>query len=162
MNSRQKRICEIWHQLLLGFAKREWFSVFLSSGLGVLAAEVVELLSRDHSFQNKIIANYVPTVTFDDPRQYVPYLAIIFGTMILGVAAFVSAYFWRGLKSWCVGVTSSLMLLPFASAFLFSLLPSSRFHHRLTLACVTVVFFLHQFCLVLCGEVSRRAVSSRR
>src|SRR6266481_1035888 len=111
MNSRQKRICGTWHQLLLGFAQREWFSLFLSSSLGVVAAEVVELLSRDHSFQNDLVTHYLPKVSFDDPQHHIPYLTIIFGTMILAVAVFMSVYIWRGLKSWS-GQSTQLMYFP--------------------------------------------------
>jgi hypothetical protein len=47
----------------VGFVQREWFSLFLSTSLGVLAAEYVDLLLRDHSFQSYLVINYLPFVT---------------------------------------------------------------------------------------------------
>jgi predicted KAP-like P-loop ATPase len=154
MNSRQKRICETWRQLLLGFVQREWFTLFLSSALGVLAAESVELFFRDHSFQRDLITYYLPIVSFNDPQHYIPFLTIVGIMVLLSIAVFMSAYIRRGLKSWWAGVTSGLILLPFASACLFSLLPSSRFHHRLILAFGTIGFwFLFSFVLLLVARV---------
>src|SRR5947208_2014159 len=58
MNTRQKNILESWHQVLWNFTKREWFSLFLWSGLGVLAVESVDPLLRDHSFQRYLLSKY--------------------------------------------------------------------------------------------------------
>jgi predicted KAP-like P-loop ATPase len=154
MNTRQKKICEAWSQLLWGFVQREWFSLFLSSSLGVLAAESIDLLFRDRSFQNYLVTNYLPIVSFDDPRHYIPYLALAFSAMFLAVLAFVYLYMRRGLKSWWAGVTSGLVLLPFASAFLISMLPSSRFHHRFFLGCTVVgIWFSVSFLLYLAAKI---------
>lgn len=66
------------------------------------------------------------------------------------MVALIFAYVRRGLKSWYAGVTSGLTLLPFASAFLFSFLPYSRFHHRLILGLAAAgISFLVSFALYL-------------
>jgi hypothetical protein len=154
MNTRQKNILESWHQVLWNFTKREWFSLFLWSGLGVLAAESVDLLLRDHSFQRYLLSTYKPNVSFDEPKHYAPYVAIVLVTMFLAVIAYISAYVRRGLKSWRAGVTSGLVLLPFVSAFFVSILPSSRFHHRLILGCsVAGLWFLLGFVLYLMAKI---------
>jgi hypothetical protein len=154
LNTRQKQVIQAWPQLLLGFVQREWFSLFLWSSLGVLAAECVDLLLRDHSFQDDLVTNYLPIVLSDNPRHYVPYLTIVFGTMFLAILPFISAYIWRGLRSWWTGVTSGLVLLPFASSFLFSMLLPSYLHHRLILGCGAVcVWFLLSFVLYLVAKI---------
>ncbi len=154
MNTRQKKILESWHLLAREFVKREWFSIFLSTSLGVLAAETFDLLLRDDSFQYYLITHFEPSVSFDDPKHYVPYLVMVLGTMLLAVVAGILGYAWRGLKSWWAGVTSGLVLLPFASAFLFSILPSSRVHHRFILGLAAVgTWFLVSFALYLAAKI---------
>src|SRR6267142_1552127 len=154
MNTRQKKILESWRLILWEFVKREWFSFFLSTSLGVLAAEAFDLLLRDWSFQYYLISHFEPSVSFDDPKHYVPYLVIVFGTMFLAVVALIFGYVRRGLKSWWAGVTSGLVLLPFSSAFLFSILPSSRFHHRLILGLAAAsTWFLVSFVLYLAAKI---------
>jgi hypothetical protein len=130
MNSRQKKILESWRLILWEFVKREWFSFFLSTGSGVLLAEGFDLLLRDHSFQYYLISK-LPSVSSDDPTHYVPYLVIVLATLFLAVVAVGFNYLRRGVRSWWAGVTSGLVFLPFASAFLFAILPPSRLHHRL-------------------------------
>ena len=154
MNTRQKKILESWRLILREFVKREWFSFFLSTSLGVLAAEAFDLLLRDWSFQYYLIAHFGPSVSFDDPKHYVPYLVMVFGTMFLAVVAVIFGHMRRGLKSWWAGVTSGLVLLPFASAFLFSILPSSAFHHRLVLGLAAAsTLFLTSFILYSAAKV---------
>ena len=89
MNPRQKKILKSWHQILRQFAKREWFSFFISSSLGVLAAEVIHLVLWDRSFQSFLVSRYKPAVSFDDPKYYIPYVTIIFITTALAIGAFV-------------------------------------------------------------------------
>jgi predicted KAP-like P-loop ATPase len=154
MNTRQKKILGSWRQLLWDFARREWLSLFVSSSLGVLAAESAHLFLLDHSFQSFLASEYKSSISFDEPRYYAPYLTIVFITMFLAVGPFISGYIWRGLKSWWTGVTSGLLLLSFASVVLFSLLPSSRFHHRLILGCGAVgAWFFFSFVLYLVAKI---------
>lgn len=154
MNTRQKKILESWRLPLREFVKREWLSLFLSTSLGVLAAEVFDLLLRDDSFQHYLISHFEPSVSFDDPKHYAPYLVIVIGTMFLAVVAFIFGFVWRGLRSWWAGVTSGLVLLPFASAFLFSILPPSRIHHRLILDLAAGgTCFLVSFALYLAAKI---------
>jgi hypothetical protein len=83
-------------------------------------------------------------------------LFIVFATLFLAVVGLVSTYLWRGLKSWWSGVTSGLVLMPFVLAFTFSILPSSRLHHRFILGCITIgVCFLSGFLLYLRAEIRR-------
>jgi hypothetical protein len=154
MNTRQKKVLESWRLLLREFVKREWLSIFLSTSLGVLAAEAFDLLLRDWSFQYYLMTHFEPSVSFDDPKHYFPYLAIIFGTMFLAVVVLIFGYARRGLKSWWAGVTSGLVLLPFASAFLLSILPSSRVHQRFILGLAAAgTWFLVSFVLYLTAKI---------
>jgi hypothetical protein len=153
MNSRQKKILESWRPILWEFVKREWFSFFLSTGMGVLLAEGFDLLLRDHSFQCYLVSK-LPSVSLDDPTHYVPYLVIVFCAMFLAVVALGFSYVRRRARSWWAGVTSGLMFLPFASAFLFSILPSSRFHHRLIVGLGAAgIWFLTGFALYLKARI---------
>jgi hypothetical protein len=150
MNTRQKRILSSWHRLLLAFTKREWFSLLMATSLGVLAAESAHLIYQDHAFRLLLISKFSPSASFDNPGYYVPFIAIIFLAAFLAVVGFLSTYAWRGLKSWWAGVTSGLVLMPFASAFLFSTLPFSHFRLRLTVGCTAVsTLFLCGFLLYL-------------
>src|SRR5216683_8034749 len=154
MNTRQKTILESWRKAFWDFVKREWLSFFLSSGLGVLAAGLFDLLLRDHSFQSYLVSTFENSVPFDDPKHYIPYLVVVFGTLFLAVVALVFGYVRRGVQSWWAAVTSGLVLLPFASAFVFSILPSSRFHHRPIAALAAAgVLFLVSFALYLVATI---------
>ena len=154
MNSRQKKIQDSWPRQLQDFAKREWFSLFLSSGLGVLTAELVHLVAQDHAFQNSITTHYKPWVSSDDSRYYLPYLAIFLFVMLLAFGPPLWMNVWRGLKSWGTGVTSGLVLLPFASAFWISILPAPSAPQRLLLAfCLAITLFMASFRLYLRGNV---------
>jgi KAP family P-loop domain len=154
VNSRQKKIQDSWLPQLWGFGKREWFSLFLSSSLGVLAAELIHLLAQDHAFQNSIITHYKPWVSSDDSRYYLPYLAIFLFVMLLSFGPPLCTNVWRGLKSWGAGVTSGLVLLPFASALSISMLPSPPASHRFILAfCLAIAWFMASFRLYLRANV---------
>ncbi len=155
MNSRQKKILGSWRGLLWNFVKREWIPVFVSSGIGVLAAEGVHLLWRDQSFQSSLVSKYSPSwLSFDDPRYYIPYLSIALFSVFLAVALSISVNFWRGLKSWLFGVTSGLVLLPFASAFSISILPAPAAGRRLMLGSALITaWFLGSFRLYLRAKV---------
>src|SRR5882762_10063001 len=104
VNSRQKKIHDSWGQLLWVFTKREWLSVFLSSSLGILAAESVHLILHDHAFESSVVSHYKLWVSFDDARYYVPYLTIFFLATLLALGPFFSLNVRRGLKSWFAGV----------------------------------------------------------
>src|SRR5258707_9828811 len=154
MNARQKKILGSWRRLLRGFVKREWFSLFLSSGLGILVAEFVHLVSQDLLFESFLASHYKPSVSFDDPKYYIPYLVIILIAFVLATGALLPGYIWRGVKSWWEGVTSGLLLLPFISAFLFSILPPSYPHNRLLQGCILAgVWFLSSFGLSLIAAI---------
>ena len=154
MDNRQKKVLKSWRLALWRFVKREWFSLFLATSLGVLVAEFFDLLLRDDAFQYYLISNFRPSASFDDPAHYVPYLVIVFGTIFLAVVALIFGYVRRGLKSWWAGVTSGLVVLPFVSAFLFSIIPSSRLHHRLILGLAAAgTCFLVSFVLYLAASI---------
>lgn len=154
MNPSQKKILKSWRQILRQFAKREWFSFFISSSLGVVAAEVIHLVLLDRSFQSFLVSRYKPAVSFDDPKYYIPYVIIIFLTTALAIGAFVFGYVKRGLRSWWTGVTSGLVLLPFASALFFALLPLSCFSHRIILICaIPAGWFVCSFALHLRARI---------
>jgi len=154
MNARQKKLIRLWPRLLQTFAKREWLAFLLSSSLGIAAAEFVHLLSADHLFQSFLLAKYKPAASFDDPRYYTPYLAIILALTFLAIAGFVSGYTWRGLKSFGNGVTSGLVLLPFVSAFSFSILPPACVDHPFVYGCLAgVVWFGGSFALYMTAQI---------
>src|SRR5258708_22746240 len=145
LNSRQKKILGSWPRLLWDFNRREWVSVFVSSGIGVLAGEALHLLWRDQLFQSSLVRKYGPTwPLFDNPRYYLPYLTIAAFCVFLAVGLSMSVNIWRGLKSWVFGVTSGLVLLPFASAFSISVLLAPSAGSRLIIgtALVTACFLL--------------------
>ena len=148
MNARQKQVCSSWRLYLRAFVKREWMSVFLSSAFGILVAELVHLILLDSPFQFYVASKYEHSLSFADVKHYVPYLLITLGALFLGLAPFGCAYVWRGLKSWWVGVTSGLVVMPFATAFLFSTLSAPRLRCRFALACVAdAVWFSAGFLL---------------
>jgi AAA ATPase domain len=151
LNGQQKRILASWPQLLWNFARREWISVFVSSGAGVLAAEIFHLLWRDRSFQLGLSTKYKPGwVNFDDPRYYTFYILAILVLVLLAVGPFLSINIWRGIKSWLHGVTSGLVLLPFTTAFSLSLLPEPTLERRLILGFgLIVTWFLAGFILYI-------------
>ena len=160
MNTRQNKILESWRKVLRIFVKREWFSLFTASGLGTLGAEFVHLLLRDYSFQSFLAARYKPSVSLDDPQYYAPYITIVFIAVLFATGPFIFRFIRRGLVSWWTGVTSGLVLLPFLSAFLFSILPSSCAYHRLVAGFTAAgIWFSSSFALYLLAEVhSRRTV----
>src|SRR5580704_5846024 len=160
MNARQTQILKSWRQHFRGFIKREWFSLFMSSSLGVLAAELLHVLWLDLSFQSYFISKYKPAVPLDELRYYLPYLSIVAILACIAISAIVFGYIWRGLKSCWYGVTSGLIVLPFASAFLLSILPSHRLHHRFLLGCAFVaVWLLASFSLYVGAKIrSERTV----
>ena len=154
MNTKQKNTLKAWPTLLRDFTKREWFSLCISSSLGVLGAEALHLLFWDHSFQTFLVAKYKPGVSFDTPHFYLPYLVIILVTLLLAIVSLLWSFFRRGLRSWLAGVTSGLILLPFASAFAFATFPSPPMRHRLAGGCVAIViWFVVGFVLYLVAKI---------
>ena len=97
MNLSQKKMLKSWSKILRAFAKREWFSLFVSSGLGVLAAQVIHLIGWDHSFQDFLASLYESKVFFDDPHYYVPYLTVILIATVLAIGPFTFGYISRAL-----------------------------------------------------------------
>jgi len=160
LNGRQKILLRSWHRSLWDFAKREWLPFFLWSGLGVFTGEVVDALLRDRAFRHYLVVNYRPSVSFDNPEHYVPYLAVILGTILLSIIAYLCVYLWRGMKSWWAGVTSGLILLPFVSALLLSVVRPSRIPDRLLLGCMAgLLWFSFGFALYFKARIhSQRAM----
>jgi predicted KAP-like P-loop ATPase len=156
LNDHQKTVRESWEALLWEFAKREWKSAFLATSLGIVAAESVHLLLWDISFQSFLSSRYKPqpAVSFDDPRYYYPYIALILLTAVVAIVANIGGYFGRGLRSWWAGVTSGLIWLTFWTCFLLSLATSSILPHRLILGVVIISsFFWLSFRLFLRARV---------
>src|SRR5437868_9852087 len=92
LNAKKKTILRAWSMHLSDFAKREWFSIFVWSGLGVIVSGLIHLTLWDHAFQGFLSSWYIPTAKlFDDPRLYFPYLltaaAAVFLAIILRVPA---------------------------------------------------------------------------
>jgi len=116
---------------------------------------VVHLLWRDVLFQTSLISKYSPNwISFDNPRYYIPYLTVLFFLVLLAVGPFISVNLWRGIRSWLTGVTSGLVLLPFASAFSLSMAPSAIFPRRFVLGGgLLSLWFLVSFLLHLRANV---------
>jgi hypothetical protein len=147
LNSEQKKVLASWPRLLRNFGTREWISVFVSSAAGVLAVEVFHLLWRDRSFRLGLSTKYSPNwISFDNSRYYIPYIVIILVLVLLAFGPSLCINIWRGLKSWYHGVTSGLVLLPFATTFSLSLLPAPTLERRVILGFgLIVAWFLASF-----------------
>jgi hypothetical protein len=150
VNTQQKRIQNSWPQSLWVFTKREWLSLFLSAGLGILIGSLIHLVRQDHAFQNSVATHYKPWVSFDDARYYLPYLIATFVVILLALGPLLGSSIWRGLKSWGLGVTSGLVLVPFACALCIALLPTPTPVRRLILGiCLAIAYFFGSFRLFL-------------
>jgi hypothetical protein len=122
--------------------------------LGIIVAGCIHLLVWDHSFHDSLLSKYTSSMPVDDRRPYILYLILISGSIFVAIAPFTFGFLWRGLRSWWTGVTSGLLILPFVSAFLFSLLQTSHFKHHPILGCGTVgVWFLLGFVLYLVAKI---------
>jgi hypothetical protein len=140
-----------WPRLLRDFGRREWISVFISSGSGVFVVEIFHLLSRDRSFRSGLGTKYNPDwISFDDARYYIPYIIFILALLLLAAGPSLSINIWRGLKSWLYGVTSGLVLLSFATSISLSLLPAPTLERRVVLGFALIVaWFLASFRLYI-------------
>ena len=144
-NTEKARTPEAWQRLLWDFTKREWWSVFLWSSLGALAAGLVRLVLWDRSFQGFLTSSYIPShPRFDDPRLYLPYLIIALVAVFVGIALRIPGLLSRGLRSWWTGVTSGLALLPFTFTFASLTICFAPIQQRLIAdsAMIAVSFFL--------------------
>jgi predicted KAP-like P-loop ATPase len=118
LNPKKKTILKAWQIHLSNFTKREWFSVFVWSGFGVIASGLIRLTFWDHAFHGFLSSQYIPTAKiFDDPHLYFPYLLTAAAAIFLGIILRVPVLLARGLRSWWCGVTSGLALLSCASSF---------------------------------------------
>jgi hypothetical protein len=154
LNTQQKKIRDSWPAMLWLFAKREWLSLFLSTSAGILLAQLIHLVRQDHAFKHSVATHYKPWVSFDDAQYYPPYLIIVFIVALLALGPFFGMNVWRGLKSWSKGVTSGLVLVPFASALSISLLPAPKSSLRLILGlCFVIAYSLGSFRLFLRGSI---------
>jgi hypothetical protein len=107
-----RKALKAWRTLLKNFAEREWLSVFVGSGVGVIGAGLAHLALWDHSFKEFLGARYtLPEKIFDDPQLYLPYLIIGAVAIVIGSTLRIPKFWWRGLRSWWAGVTSGLSLL---------------------------------------------------
>jgi hypothetical protein len=101
--------------LLAEFVRREWVSAFLWAAIGALTSALLRLGAWDRSFQHLLIEKYLPSKSVDDPKLYVPYLAIAGLALALAALWPIPSLITRGLRSWWAGVTSGLPFLFFAS-----------------------------------------------
>jgi hypothetical protein len=145
LNKEQRNLIRGWRQLLLQFARREWFPLLICSSLGAVAAGLTRLFLFDRLFKSFAVATYLPSAKhFDDSRLYFPYavaIALMIGLALIGYGPGVIA---RGFRSWTAGVASGLCLLPFTSMFLVLTLFRSTIQCRLLthLAIITIFFML--------------------
>lgn len=110
--SKIRQILATGLHLLADFTNREWLSVFIWSGLGVLAAAAFRLALWDQAFEHFLGNKYVPTEKmFDDPRLYVPYLVTLAVAIVLATALRIPAFIRRYIRSWLAGVTSGFPLV---------------------------------------------------
>lgn len=146
------------------FLKREWTSVFVSSGVGILAAALLRLLLSDRPFTEFCKSQYTPIRShFDGLHIYSPFA---FGLVLtLAVALLPRAFLFieRGLRSWLLGVASGLRLLPLFSSFVIFAFyqgqPADKY--ALDLEVVTALFLISS-CLYLNGKIrSQKPVGER-
>jgi predicted KAP-like P-loop ATPase/F0F1-type ATP synthase membrane subunit c/vacuolar-type H+-ATPase subunit K len=150
LDNQQRKVLKTWRKLLVDFTRREWFSIFIWSGLGAVFAGLVRLLLLDRSFQHFLASKYMPSGTFDDPRLYLPYLITFAVTIFVGIALQFPTFLWRGLQSWWAGVTSGLALLSFTSSFILLTQRQPSTQRRLIIGfAIIVVSFLFSFVLYL-------------
>jgi hypothetical protein len=116
MNTQQRKVLAAWPKLLQDFARREWSSLLVWSGIGGVVAGFARLVLLDRSFQAFVASKY-PHSSMDQPGLYSPYAVLVALVIVLAVVFRAPFFVWRGLRSWWFGVTSGLALLPFAIAF---------------------------------------------
>jgi predicted KAP-like P-loop ATPase len=153
--TQKQRILNAWRKLLKDFTKREWLSVFIWSGVGIIGAALIRLTLWDHAFEVFLGSKYIPAEKIsDDPRLYLPYLITGAVVVLLGSALRVPAFLGRCLRSWWAGVTSGLCFLSSTATFLAFTFGFSSIQRRLIFAEATlVVSFSASFILYLKGRV---------
>lgn len=153
--TQKRRILNAWPALLKGFAEREWLSVFIWFGVGIIGAALIRLTLWDHAFEGFLGSKYIPTEKiFDDPRLYLPYLITGAVAVFLGGALRIPGFLWRCLRSWWAGVTSGLSLLSSTATFVAFTFGFSSIQRRLLFAAATLVIsFSASFVLYLKARV---------
>jgi KAP family P-loop domain len=153
--TQKQRILDAWPTLLKGFAEREWWSVFIWSGVGIIGAALIRLTLWDHAFEGFLGSKYIPTEKiFDDPRLYLPYLITGAIAVFLGSALHIPGFLWRCLRSWWAGVTSGLSLLSSTATFVAFTFGFSSLQRRLLFAAATLVIsFSASFVLYLKARI---------
>lgn len=148
MNTRQKKILKLSRPVFWYFVQREWLSIFVGFGLGIVAAALIHLL-RDQSFRQLLSSKFgLATKLVDTPREYFPYATTIAIVIFLGVLFRVPGFLQRYLRSWWAGVTGALVPLSFLSSFLALALNLSSLQYRVAIAASTLVlFFVSSFVL---------------
>src|SRR5438270_772033 len=152
---KKKAILRAWQMHLLDFTKREWFSVFVWFGLGVIVSGFIRLTLWDHAFQGFLGSRYIPLAKmFDDPRLYFPYLLTAAAAVFLGIILRVPMFLARGLRSWWSGVTSGLAFLSCTSSFAAFTFGSPSIQHRMMIASALIGFsFAFSFALYLMARI---------
>ncbi|MFZ1086798.1 MAG: P-loop NTPase fold protein [Terracidiphilus sp.] len=96
------------------FLKREWTSVFVSSGVGVFVAALLRLLLSDRTFSEFCKSKYTPIRNhFDGLHAYLPFVIGLALALAIALLPRIYLLIKKGLCSWLLGVTSGLRLLPF-------------------------------------------------
>src|ERR1035437_9972802 len=99
------------------FLKREWTSIFVSSGCGILAAGLLRLLLSDKPFAQFYKSQYSPVRShFDGLPTYSPFIIGLVLAFAIAFSPSIVVSVGRGLRSWFMGVTSGLRLLSFVSS----------------------------------------------
>jgi cation transport ATPase len=162
--TQELRILYAWRKLLKDFTKREWLSVFVWSGVGIIGAALIRLTLWDHAFEVFLGSKCIPTQKiFDDPRLYLPYLVAGAVAVVLGSALRISGFLWRCLRSWWAGVTSGLSLLSSTATFVAFTFGFSSIQRRILFASATLVIsFSASFVLYLKARVHAKDIPLRR
>src|SRR5580704_6959173 len=124
LNAQQKKTLRNWPRLLWVFTKREWLPLFLSCGVGIVAAGVVHLVWQDDTFQSFLFSKYDSSIHIGDLGLYSGYFIVISVLVVLALAWPVASFFRKGLSSWREGATSGLILLGFLATLFSAALPS--------------------------------------
>jgi len=137
------------------FLKREWTSVFVSSGIGILAASLLRLLLSDKGFSEFCKSEYSPILThFDGIDVYSPFAIGMVMAFAVALLPRVLLGIRKGLRSWLLGVTSGMRLLPFLSSLAILTIYEAKPENQYLLDFkVVAILFTISFGLYLIGQI---------
>lgn len=140
------------------FLQREWVSIFVSSGCGILAAGLLRLLLSDKPFAQFYKSQYSPVRShFDGLLTYSPFIIGLVLAFAIAFSPSIVVLVGRGLRSWFMGVTSGLRLLSFVSSLtIFATYHASQWNPFLLDIKIVLPSFLISYGLYLLGQIRKQ------